>query len=241
MDIQLKQTFLSNWERFFGDQEIPLVFFFEDEPSGEMQEKPTGHQCMICPLNKVRKGRAISFNAASLGCGGAGMYCGFHEIRPDLPEFLSTGCERYIDTPGHAAQMIAQIPHFKAPKPYITFMPFDQLEAHHKPDAVIFFGNGDLLSGLFTWTNFGANDINAVFSPFGSGCSLIITYPRDENSKENPRAVLGMFDVSARPCVKPQELTFSIPFRRFEKMIPEMTECFFITHDWERVKKRLNK
>ncbi len=241
MKTELKELFLVNWEKYFGRAPLPIVFFFEEEASGEVPEKPQGHQCIICPLNKVRKGKVLSFSADVLGCGGAGMYCGFQAVRPGLAEFLSTGCERYIDTPEHAEHMIAQVPHFKAPKKYITFKRIDQLLENEEAEAVVFFAHGDLLSGLFTWVNYNANDVNAVISPFGSGCSLIITYPLRENQSDNPRAVLGMFDVSARLCVKPSELSFAIPLKRFEGLVQVMDECFFITDDWKKVQKRIQK
>ena len=50
------------------------------------------------------------------------------------------------------------------------------------------------------------------------------------------RAVNGMFDPSARPCVQENVLTFSVPMKRFEKMIGYMEESFLITKTWSRMK-----
>ncbi|MBL7138694.1 MAG: DUF169 domain-containing protein [Bacteroidales bacterium] len=76
-------------------------------------------------------------------------------------------------------------------------------------------------------------------APFGSGCSSIVYHPFFENEKEDPKAVLGMFDVSARPCVPKDTLTFAIPMKKFTKMISFMDESFLITPSWQTVKKRL--
>ena len=64
-------------------------------------------------------------------------------------------------------------------------------------------------------------------------------HPWQENRKEDPKAVLGMFDVSARPCVQKDRLTFSIPMKKFEEVISYMDESFLITGSWRTVQKRL--
>ena len=51
--------------------------------------------------------------------------------------------------------------------------------------------------------------------------------------------VLGMFDVSARPCVPKHTLTFTVPFARFEQMVANMDESFLITDSWKQVKRRI--
>jgi hypothetical protein len=48
-----------------------------------------------------------------------------------------------------------------------------------------------------------------------------------------------MFDVSARLCVPPGILTFSVPMIKFERMISYMDESFLITLSWKKVKERI--
>jgi hypothetical protein len=70
---------------------------------------------------------------------------------------------------------------------------------------------------------------------------LIIHYPRLEQKRDTPRAVLGMFDPSARPCVPVDMLTFAVPMKKFEKMIGSMDESFLITKTWEKQKAKIAK
>ncbi|MFH1160191.1 MAG: DUF169 domain-containing protein [bacterium] len=107
-----------------------------------------------------------------------------------------------------------------------------------EPVAAIFFATPDVLSGLFTLANFDRVDGQGVLAPFGSGCSSIVYHPWFENEKENPRAILGMFDISARPCVPKDRLTFAVPMKKLEKMVPYMDESFLITGSWKKVKER---
>ncbi len=48
-----------------------------------------------------------------------------------------------------------------------------------------------------------------------------------------------MFDVSARPCVPADTLTFAVPIKRFEQMIANMDESFLVTESWRAVLNRL--
>jgi len=105
--------------------------------------------------------------------------------------------------------------------------------------VVVFFATPDVLSGLFTLANFDQPEPNGTYTPFGSGCSSIIHYPYLESISDRQRAVIGMFDPSARKCVPENILTFAVPMMRFEKMVSFMDESFLITDTWSSVRKRL--
>ena len=105
---------------------------------------------------------------------------------------------------------------------------------------MIFFAAPDVLSGLFTLASYDEAEPNGVFAPFGSGCSSIVQYPYLERKSVRPRAVVGMFDVSARPFVPANTLTFSVPMTKFVKMVENMDESFLITNSWRAVQKRIH-
>ncbi len=60
-----------------------------------------------------------------------------------------------------------------------------------------------------------------------------------EKNSEHPRGVIGMFDVSARPYVKENVLTFAVPINKLTTMIENMEESFLITGSWHTVQKRI--
>ena len=107
------------------------------------------------------------------------------------------------------------------------------------PGVVIFFATPDVLSGLFTLAGFDETRIEAVIAPFGAGCATIAQYPYLQGQMENPRAVLGLFDVSARPFVDEDVLTFAVPIGKFERMVGNMDESFLITGSWAKVRRRI--
>ena len=61
-----------------------------------------------------------------------------------------------------------------------------------------------------------------------------------EKESEHPRGVLGMFDVSARPFVSGNVLSFSVPMKKFTVMIENMEESFLITKSWGKIQRRIS-
>jgi hypothetical protein len=148
--------------------------------------------------------------------------------------------ERYKKSPDLVKTYLGNNPPFEAPGRYLVFKRWDRLSVKDEPETVIFFAIPDVLSGLFTLANFDFAEPNGVVAPMGSGCSSIISYPLAESKSSTPRCVLGMFDVSARPRVPSNTLTFSIPLNRFQQMIQNMDESFLVTESWNTVKHRIS-
>ena len=188
----------------------------------------------------------MKFDAGSIGCAGALRYLGFAEsIRPDFEYFLSCGIpgkmegERYKKSPEIVTNIMKMLPVITAPGRYIVFKRWDKLVAEDDPAVVIFLVNADVLSGLFTLANYDRDDVSGVISPFGAGCATIVQYPYLEREAAEPRAVIGMLDVSARPCVHTSTLSFALPVTRFRQMVENMEESFLITASWRKVCRRI--
>jgi hypothetical protein len=159
--------------------------------------------------------------------------------------FLSSGKpgvvegERYKRTPEIVDEWDARHVSLPVDDRCYTFRRWDTLAPEDHPDVVIFFARPEVLSALFTLANFDRSDPHGVICPFGSGCSSIIHYPRLELMSDHPRAVFGMFDPSARPCVPVDILTLAIPMKKFEQMIEAIDESFLITRTWDKVKTKI--
>lgn len=245
MDLELKQRFTAQWERYFPNVGLPITFYYTDEETVQPAEPEQGPHCIICSLVAVRQGRCLSFDKASIRCRGARRYLGFvHELSPNFRYFLSCGIpgelegERYKRSPELVEAFLANHPPLEAPARSIVFKRWDQLVERDEPAVVIFFAPPDVLSGLFTLANFDEAESQAVIAPFSSGCASIVYHPYRELDADRPRAVLGMFDVSARPCVAPDVLTFAIPWLKFTRMVEQMDQSFLITESWRKVQRR---
>jgi uncharacterized protein (DUF169 family) len=248
MDTGFKQDFMSLWKRYFDHAELPIAFYYTNEEGhAEMAKPGSMPRCVIAALSLVRKGNAFCFDAESVGCFGGKRYLGFsEEVRPDFDYFLSCGIpgkvesERYKKTPELVAQSVKLAPRFKAPAKFIVFKRWDSLEKHDEPEVVIFFATPDLISGLFTLASYDEAEANVVFAPFGSGCSSIVQYRYLEKNSVRPRAIIGLFDVSARPHVPECTLSFSVPMSKFVTMVKNMEESFLTTNSWKTVQRRIH-
>jgi len=247
MKNKLTKTFSSRWSRYFSEADLPIAYYYADDVAREdLDDSRNVHRCLICNLNRVREGHPFVYNAKSHGCPGGKRYTGYSQkLRPNFEYFLSCGIpgemegERYKKTPELVQEFLKTHPPFHAPGKYLVFKRWDKLSQTDDPLAVIFFGTADVLSGLFTLANFDSADPHGVIAPMGAGCSSIVNYPLRESESDHPRCVLGMFDVSARPCVPAATLTFTIPMKRFEVMVANMDESFLTTQSWEEVRQRI--
>ncbi len=248
MDTATKQDFLKKWKKYFGSgAELPVALYYTDDTAvAEAPKISSGHRCLMADIARVRNGEKLRFGLQSIGCQGGQRYLGFtRNLSANFAYFLSCGIpgelegERYKKSPELVKEYQANSVDFTAPSTFAVFKRWDNLEPHDEPEVIIFFAEPDVLSGLFTLANYDRADANGVYSPFSAGCGSIVKYPFLEKDSQEPRAVLGMFDVSARPLVPASTLTFAVPAVRFFAMVKNMDESFLITHSWKAVRRRI--
>jgi len=249
MNTALKNKFLTLWKKYFNDAPLPITFYYTDKLlKMESAKAGSGPRCIIGAMVKIQNGESLAFDVDSVGCPGGKRYLGFVESlnMPNFEYFLSCGIpgklegERYKKTPEMVKEyMKKQAATIKAPAKYIVFKRWDKLETGDKAEVVVFFARPDVLAGLFTLASFDETEQDMVIAPFGSGCASIVQYPYIETKSARPRAVIGMFDISARPFVAKDVLTFAAPMSKFKRMVDNMEESFLITPSWAKVQKRI--
>ena len=247
MDMGLKQDFIDRWSKYFPSAELPLTYFWSDGLHGAtLMPRSDRWSCVIGELARVRKGESLAYAGEALGCGGSQRFFGFTgTLRPKFEYFLSCGIpgemegERYIKTPEAVKRWLGEPPPLQPAGSRIIFKRWDRVDEADDPEGVVFIAPPDVLSGLYTLAVFSSGGHDAVICPFGSGCSAIVYHPLMEQRKENPRAVLGMFDPSARPCVPAGTLSFAVPMKKFAAMVRDMDDSFLATPTWDAVRKRM--
>ena len=251
MDLAVQSRFMELWKRYFKNAELPIAFYYSkniDEievSKNEGNQGNTDHKCLICELAKIRKGSSLAFGKDHIGCLGGRKYAGFTEtVRPDFEHFLSCGKkglegERFKQDPETVRLMMEDFPKIHKKNQWLIFKRWDKLTEADQPEVVIFFAEPHALSGLFMLANYDFVGNAGVIAPFTSGCGSIILFPYLEKDKEKAQSVIGMFDPSARPCVKDNELTFATPYNRLLQLISYMEESFLITDTWSNINKRM--
>ncbi|MGB8212480.1 MAG: DUF169 domain-containing protein [Anaerolineales bacterium] len=249
MDTQFQQEFQHKWEKYFPGAGLPVAYMYTDTVSAEDRaDSQDEEHCIIASFWRTRSGHTFVYAADSPGCKGFKRYTGFSQsLRPNFEFFLSCGIpgeiegERYKKSPNLVSRYLESHPAFQAPGRFLVFKRWDKLAENDQPFAVIFFAPPDVLAGLFALANYDRADPDGVMSPAGSGCASIVNYPYWESQSEGPRCVLGMFDATARTQVLAQELTFTIPIKRFMEMVANMDESFLATSAWERLQARIQQ
>ncbi len=232
-------SFINSYKEAFGESaELPLAFWYSDKPIAQT-EKING--CFFKEIRNVRDGNSISLNVENIGCGGGKFYTGFTEMPTHVPNFVSVK-EKDKETPELMLDFLKQTGVPKTDKKYLNINRIDRIESFNDIEGIIFFAAPDILSALATWAYFDNNSDNAVTSRFGSGCSTVITDAVIENKKNGRRTFIGCFDLSVRPHLEENTLSFVIPMSRFKEMYHTMrNSSLFGTPAWSKLRDRINK
>ncbi len=251
-----------------GLDEPPMgVFYTDEEPkdglspkaqtpvSREAEEKgevdwmavQENFSCMLGKVWQARKKKtAAYFDKERFGCLGGAFYLGF--MKPYLnmhPFFISTGIEgmfegeHYAPTPDVAAAFFEAMDPLPAPKRYCVVKPLEQFGEHETPEVVVFFARPEVIGGLSFLVAFVTEDIDAVRTPFGPGCSGLVTWPLKYLSEGKQVAVLGGMDPSCRKFLRPDEVSFAVPYGMYEQMLERWEESFLTGETWKTVQKKI--
>ncbi|BDD87477.1 hypothetical protein DPPLL_18420 [Desulfofustis limnaeus] len=149
--------------------------------------------------------------------------------------------ERYLKSPELVLDFINQLPITEIPAPYLVLKPLSGLSSEEIPHVVIFFGNMDQVSALTVLVNYGRGHNENVIFPYAAGCQTLGIYPLAEAKREQPRAVLGLNDLSARVylkrLVKEDLFSFAVPRQLFDEMEGNVAGSFLEGETWQELRR----
>lgn len=230
--------FIKELRQAFGENmKLPFAIWYSETPAGEEVAMP---HCMFEALSLIEEGKIITFSKEKLHCGGGRIYCGYNSYTPAIGKFVS-GKEFYKQTPEMVDEYVNSLGIRLADKPYLNFARIDQLDSLDGTEGVVFMGNADIISGLTAWVWYDSNEHEAISCQWASGCSALVCFMTNENRNNGKRTFLGMFDLSVRKWVKPDEMSFGIPMNRLKEMTETLSQCaLFNSPAWQGVKERIN-
>jgi len=146
MDKPFQELFISRWEEYYPNTELPICYYYTDQVREEdIDDSEHEDRCLIGNLNRVGEGHPLVYDAQSPGCPGGKRYTGFSQkLRPNFEYFLSCGIpgkmegERYKKSPELVREYLKNHPPFEAPGRYLVFKRWDKLGEDEEPLAVIF-------------------------------------------------------------------------------------------------------
>lgn len=230
----------------------PVALLFADEkPEGALEFKEGHWGCVVAMFTAAARGKTAVFSKETCGCAGGKIGLGFTDDYGRTPGgieyFLSTGKgegfpegEAYIKTPELAHEFVEQLPRTCIPANYVVVKPLEEVDTDNvKPELVVFFCEPDQLSALVVLANYGRPGGENVIIPFGAGCHTMCIIPYAQSKNEMPKAVVGVTDITARPMVDPDVLSFTIPYGMFQEMEANVSGSFLEKEAWKKVRARI--
>jgi len=231
------------------------VSFTDDKPDGARQFAAGKRSCMASALTAASKGEVYAVDEETCGCsgGGVGLCFGDTFTKRGHPTryLLSTGSpnkeaaganmsrhmregERFFASPELVDKWKDNFPFQDAPERYVVFAPFALVEANEPPDLIVFFANPDQLSALVIMAGFNTGETINAIAPFGAACQSIV-FAYGELKKEQPKAVMGYFDISQRNSIPRDLLSLTVPFSLFLEMEADVDKSCLTTLSWELI------
>ena len=146
--------------------------------------------------------------------------------------------ERYLESPERVKRFVESLPITDVPAPYVCLKPLPSIDGDDEnPVVIVFVANPDQLSALVILANFGRNNFESVTTPFAAACQSIGIIPYREAMSDNPRAVIGLIDITARKNVRKvlgsDLFTFAVPLKMFHEMEEHVDESFLRGDVWQ--------
>jgi uncharacterized protein (DUF169 family) len=228
---------------------VPISRELEDQGKLDMQEVFKTFSCVMCNVWLARKRQSAAFiSTEEYGCIGGVYYCSM--MKPPLAfieHYVGVGIkgtpihgERFMPSRESIRNFLTEVNPRPAPAKYCIFKPLSLFANGEEPEFVIFFARPEVLTGLFVHTVFTTGDMDCVASPFGAGCTNMVAWPLYYQQKGLEKAVIGGFDPSARKCMKPDELTFTVSLGLYRKMLAALPESMFnVDGEWKNIRKKI--
>jgi uncharacterized protein (DUF169 family) len=148
--------------------------------------------------------------------------------------------ERYAKSPEAVKKFADNLPVVEIPAKYVVFKPIKDVDdKKEQPILVIFLADPNQLAALTVLANFAYEDTQRVMIPFAAGCQAIGIIPYRQAQSEDPRAVIGLVDLSARLFIQQHLddnlMSFTVPFKMYEEMENSVESSFLRRETWEKI------
>ena len=151
--------------------------------------------------------------------------------------------ERYLKDPPTVERFLGALPIQDIPAKYVCVKPLSEADPlRDEIKSVTFFVEPDALSALVVLANHVHPETENVGFPYAAGCQVMGILSYRELSREQPRALVGLSDLSARKTIRPSlgehVLSFTAPWPVFLSMEKSVDGSFFGRETWAALRAR---
>jgi hypothetical protein len=143
--------------------------------------------------------------------------------------------ERYRKTPANVQGFVDRLPTREVPSKYVVFKRLSQTEVGEKIASIVFVANADQMSALVVLANYDRSDSEGAVIPHAAGCQSIGILTYAQGDSDQPKAVVGLNDPSARKIVRKlgkEMVTVSVPLKLFQRMEENVPGSFLEKKPW---------
>jgi hypothetical protein len=119
----------------------------------------------------------------------------------------------------------------------VVFAPASRWEEIGSPDLVLVFADADQISALVTMLGSHNGRALNTLAPFGAACHSIV-FAADQMQKDEPMAIMGLFDISQRTKAIAPYLSLTMPFALWDELGQDLEKSCLTTHAWREIEKR---
>ena len=233
------------------------IYFANTTAVCDTDADPKARNCVIPLLMKASEGQVISMNEESCNCAGGATGCcfgdGFARWNPSIAKLLSQGYgenappqmpafmkegERFFCTEEVAQRFKNALPYSEKAYPRIVFAPMSRWDAIGLPDLVYLFVNPDQLGALVSMLCSHNGVVTNTIAPYCSACQSIM-FAAEQMEREEPMAVMGLFDISQRYQPLANLLSLTMPYSRWDDLSVDLDKSCLTSHSWRKIEERL--
>ena len=247
--------------------ELTEMLHLELEPVGvylgnadfacDVEATPQRRNCIVPFLLSAAHGKTVGISEEACTCPGGTVGCcfgdGFTRKNPNIHKMLSQGLgdaapqeapihlregERFFCDAEVALKWRNAMPFSEAGYPSVVFVPESRWEEAGIPDLVLVFADPDRISALVTHLGFKNGRALNTIAPYGAACHSIV-FAADQMGKEDPLAVMGLFDISQRTQAIAGFLSLTMPYALWDGMQDDLETSCLTTHAWKAIEERL--
>lgn len=235
----------------------PVGIFFADKKPTEAIEFPTDKRvCVVSMIRASINGKIVVVSDETCRCPGGAVGLCFGdaftrrnhkttqllstgmglESSPKLPDHFKHG-ERFFASPEIAQRWKESLPYTETQSLYRVFAPLSKCKEDNPPDLVYLFANPDQISALVIMSGFYRGTALNVIAPFASACQSIL-FAYQELKEQQPKAIMGGFDLSQRHRFPKDLLTLTMPHCMFKEIESGINEGCLTTEAWKKIARR---
>ncbi|MDD3590453.1 MAG: DUF169 domain-containing protein [Thermoguttaceae bacterium] len=235
------------------------IYFGNEAAQCDLDASPEKRNCVVPLLAAAAKGKTISMNEESCNCAGGAVGCcfgdGFARRNPEIQKMLSQGFgenvpdyiptrmkdgEKFFLDEETALKWRNNLPLSEKAYPRIVFAPMQKWDEIGTPDLVFVFADPDQISALVALLGFHNGRALNTIAPFGAACHSIL-YAAEQMESDDPKAVMGLFDISQRSAAMAKYLSMTMPYALWEKITQDLDKSCLTTHSWQAIEKRMKE